>query len=151
MITPHHIGICVSVVERSLRFWCDGLGFEQVAVMDVGSEWSDAMEIGGHVAFTVRFLTKDGYTFEILHFEEPHPHGSPSTRRDQIGFTHLTVDVDDLDATIAHLAACDGTVIPSTRTRYVSDGGQVIEVVFVTDPDGVRVELACHHGGRRVL
>jgi catechol 2,3-dioxygenase-like lactoylglutathione lyase family enzyme len=142
MIKPHHVGICVSDLARSLAFWCDGLGFEQVAVFDVGDEWSDALEIGGHVECTARMVSKDGFTFEILHYADPSPHGSPSARRDRIGLTHLAVDVDDLDGTVAHLVACGATVVESTRTTSDFDGGSV-EVIFVSDPDGVRVELAC--------
>jgi catechol 2,3-dioxygenase-like lactoylglutathione lyase family enzyme len=148
--TPHHLGICVTDVERSVRFWCEGLGFSEVAVLDVGSEWSDALEIGGPIAFTARFITKGGYTFEILDFQQPRPHGSPSTRRDQVGLTHFTVDVPDIDAAIDHLAACGGTLIESTRTK-VDHGSTSTEIVFVSDPDGVRVELSCHRPRREVL
>ena len=139
-IKPHHIGICVTDLERSLRFWCDGLGFETTMVPPVGSEWSDALEVGGEVEFTAHFIAKDGFTFELLHYRRPGSHGRPSSQRNQVGFTHLAVDVDDLDETIARLEKVGGTVIQSTRTK-VSSGEGTTELVFVADPDGVRVEL----------
>lgn len=124
-IIPHHIGICVTDLDRSLRFWCEGLGFETTMVPPVGSEWSDALEIGGEVEFTAHFITKGGFTFELLHFKTPQPHGNASATRNQIGFTHLAVDVDDLEQTIAKLEALGGTLIKSTRTTFSSTQGTV--------------------------
>jgi catechol 2,3-dioxygenase-like lactoylglutathione lyase family enzyme len=144
-ITPHHIGICVTDLDRSLRFWCEGLGFTTTMVPPVGSEWSDALEIGGEVEFTAHFIEKDGFAFELLHYRHPAPHGTPSASRNQLGFTHLAVNVDDLEATIARLEAVGATVITSTRTAFGSDQGTT-ELVFVADPDGVRVELISSRG-----
>jgi lactoylglutathione lyase len=139
-LVPHHVGICVSDLERSLRFWCDGLGFETTMVPPVGSEWSDALEIGGEVSFTAHFIRKEGFEFELLHYATPGAHGKPSASRNQLGFTHLAMNVDDLDAAIDHLVSLGGTLIASTRTRLESPDG-VTELCFVADPDGVRVEL----------
>jgi catechol 2,3-dioxygenase-like lactoylglutathione lyase family enzyme len=139
-ITPHHIGICVTDLARSLRFWCDGLGFETTMVPPVGGEWSDALEIGGDVRFTAHFIKKGGFEFELLDYQSPGVHGQPSASRNQLGFTHLAFYVDDLDATLEHLVECGGTVIESTRTKF-GEGPMSVELVFVADPDGVRVEL----------
>ncbi|HSS09952.1 MAG TPA: VOC family protein [Acidimicrobiales bacterium] len=138
--STHHVGICVTDLDRSLRFWCDGLGFETTMVAPVGSQWADALEIGGEVKFTAHFIKKDGFEFELLAYESPRVHGQPSASRNQVGFTHLALYVDDLDATIARLVDCGGTVIQSTRTK-IGQGPESIELVFVADPDGVRVEL----------
>jgi lactoylglutathione lyase len=138
--TPHHVGICVTDLDRSLRFWCDGLGFETTMVPPVGTEWADALEIGGEVKFTAHFVKKGGFEFELLHYETPAPHGAPSASRKQLGFTHLALDVDDLNGAIAHLVAHGGTLIESTRTRLEGPDGYT-ELAFVADPDGVRIEL----------
>jgi lactoylglutathione lyase len=37
---PSHLGICVSDLDRALRFWCDGMGFEKAEVFEVGAESS---------------------------------------------------------------------------------------------------------------
>ena len=135
-IIPHHIGICVTDLERSLRFWVDGMGFETTMVPPVGSEWADALEIGGEVEFSAHFVKKDGFEFELLHYAKPGAHGSPSAQRNQLGFTHFAVNVDDLDAAIEHLEAHGGTVLTATRSKIGP-----VELVFVAAPDGVRVEL----------
>ena len=142
-IEPHHIGICVSDLEASLRFWRDGLGFEATSTPSVGSEWSEAMEIGGELEFSATFLRKDGFEFELLDYSTPRPIGTPSATRLQRGFTHCAVTVDDIDEVIEHLVAHGGTVIESTRTR-VGEGKWATELVFMADPDGVRVELIAY-------
>lgn len=139
-LAPHHVGICVSDLERSLRFWCDGLGFETTMVPPVGGEWSDALEVPGPVDFTAHFIRKDGFEFELLHYRTPTAHGEPSMSRSRIGFTHLALYVDDLDACIDHLVSCGGTVVEGTRS-VIGEGAFRTELVFLADPDGVRVEL----------
>jgi lactoylglutathione lyase len=143
MMKPHHVGICVKDLKRSLDFWCEGLGFEHMGELEVGSEWSDALEVGGEVDFDSHLITKDGYTFELLHFRTPQPHGEPSGRRDRLGLTHLALDVEDLPACLDRLVHHGGKVLESTRTASPTPDG-IVELVFVRDPDGVRVELICH-------
>ena len=33
-----HLGICVSDLDRSLRFYCEGLGFEPVVAHQIGDQ-----------------------------------------------------------------------------------------------------------------
>jgi lactoylglutathione lyase len=54
----------------------------------------------------------------------------------QLGFTHMTLFVDDVDAAIDRVAEHGGHVHPETKID--SPYGPI---VFCTDPDGVRVEL----------
>ena len=39
-----HFGICVSDLERSLRFYCDALGFEKAESHAIGSDFARLME-----------------------------------------------------------------------------------------------------------
>jgi len=72
---------------------------------------------------------------ELLFFESPTPSGAPSASRGRIGITHLSFYVDDVDTAAARLVECGGTVLEDTR----SNPG--VDLVFLTDPDGTRVEL----------
>ena len=43
-----HLGICVSDLERSVRFYCEGLGFEPVAIPPGRrAEFAALMEVRG--------------------------------------------------------------------------------------------------------
>lgn len=139
-VTFSHIGICVSDLERSLRFYCDGLGFELVGSHRVGVEFAALMELDA-VAVESRMLTRDGVTIELLAFVHPPPFGSRDRRAmNQFGLTHLSVRVDDVEAVAGTIARLGGEVVRSTRTRFEA-GSSPLEFVYCTDPDGVRIEL----------
>lgn len=135
-LTPTHLGLCVTDLDRSLRFWCDGLGFETREVLQLGSEWANALEVGTPAEFTSHFIRKGELEFELLYYASPPPQGTPSASRGQVGITHLAFSVDDLDAAIDHLVAHGGTVLDDTRTALGP-----VSLAFVADPDGVRIEL----------
>jgi catechol 2,3-dioxygenase-like lactoylglutathione lyase family enzyme len=138
-LRPSHVGVCVTDLEASLRFWCDGLGFERLhaftldegAVPGLGA----ALEVEGEVAVTSQMIRLGNLTVELIAYASPSPTGAASTTRGQVGLTHLSLLVDDVDAAAEHLVAHGGTLLPATR----QDLG--IQVVFLADPDGVRVEL----------
>ncbi len=131
-----HLGICVTDLDRSLAFYCDGLGFERGEAFPIDSTFGAALEVPGDLVLTSQFIRREGLAVELLHYTRPAPTGEPSQRRNQLGLTHLSFYVDDVDATAAALVAAGGTVIESTRTT-----NEGIDLVFLHDPDGVRVEL----------
>jgi lactoylglutathione lyase len=131
-----HVGICVTDLERSLRFYCDGLGFEQGESIPIDATFGAALEVPGDLTLTSQFIRRDGLAIELLYYVAPAPTGQPSERRNQLGLTHLSFYVDDVDVTAAALVAAGGTIIESTRTT-----NEGIDLLFLRDPDGVRVEL----------
>jgi lactoylglutathione lyase len=131
-----HVGICVSDLERSIRFYCDGLGFERGESIPIDATFGAALEVPGDLSLTSQFIRRNGLAIELLYYVTPAPTGLPSEHRNQLGLTHLSFYVDDVDATATALVAAGGTSIESTRTT--SEG---IDLLFLRDPDGVRVEL----------
>lgn len=132
-----HFGICVSDLERSLRFYCDGLGFEPTQLHEVGAEFGRLMEIVG-VAVRSQFLRRDALSVELLYYDAPGHVGEPVRRPvNQLGLTHLNFRVDDVDAVASRLQELGGTVLEHTRTTFGPD----MDFVYCTDPDGTRIEL----------
>jgi catechol 2,3-dioxygenase-like lactoylglutathione lyase family enzyme len=136
---PSHLGICVARLERSLRFYCDGLGFEKAETYAVGNEYRAGLEAEGEVDLVSQFVRKDALALELLAWRSPGAAGRPSTRRNELGFTHLSFVVADVDAAARHLVSCGGTLLSATRTGRGDP--KAVQIVFVADPDGVRVEL----------
>ena len=134
--TPSHFGLCVRDLPRALRFWCDGLGFAAAERFEIADEFGAALEVDGHVECTSQFIRKDALAIELLVYRSPGPTGAPSTRRNQLGLTHFSLYVDDVAAAVQHVVACGGKLLPATHAE-----NDAIELVFVEDPDGVRVEL----------
>jgi lactoylglutathione lyase len=140
-----HAGIAVSDLEASVRFYTEGLGFERDAVFPTGDETAPATEVPPPIKMTLQYLTKDGFRLGLMGWELPTPVGSPSRTRNQLGLTHLTFEVDDLDATVARLVELGGSPVEGTRVDLGGDP-PVVSVVIVTDPDGVRLELIHRRG-----
>ncbi|MGD0393646.1 MAG: VOC family protein [Acidimicrobiales bacterium] len=135
-----HLGICVSDLDRSLRFYCEGLGFEQVASHRVGEEFAALMELEG-VAVESRLLARDGVTIELLGYDSPEYTGDGDRRpMNQLGLTHLSLRVDDVDAVASAIEGLGGSVVRDTRTTLDLTGAR-LDFLYCTDPDGVRIEL----------
>ena len=145
-----HVGICVSDLDRSIRFYTEGLGFELLRSFDIdGEAWANVMEIDRPLLHS-RILRRDRLTIELLQFESP-GHVGASERRpmNQLGFTHLAVWVDDIDVEAKRVVEFGGTIAESTRTVF-DDPGFVARWLYCTDPDGVRLELIEYPDGLEV-
>lgn len=134
-----HHGLCVSDLERALAFYRDGLGFAEVSRMrfaDPGTQ--KLLGLPGGTLDAV-YLRRDGTTLELLHFPRPGTRlGGPPRPMNQVGLTHLSFLVDDLERTLAQLRAVGANVLDASRL----DGrGRGPNAIFVTDPDGTRIEL----------
>ena len=136
---PSHIGLCVSDLDAALRFYCDGLGFAAAERYELDSAslagLDRSLEVDGHVQLVSQFVRHGTFAIELLHYTSPAPHGAPSSSRAELGMTHLAFHVDDLAAAVERVVAAGGTVLEPTRASLG------IELVFLTDPDGNRVEL----------
>jgi lactoylglutathione lyase len=78
---------------------------------------------------------------ELLGFTEPGTTGEGGRRpMNQLGLTHFSLRVDDVEAVAAAIVALGGSVVDGTRTTF-DLGGATLDFVYCTDPDGVRIEL----------
>ena len=135
-----HFGICVLDLERSVRFYCDGLGFEKAESHAIGSEFARLMDLDD-VSMTSQFIRRGPTAIELLAFAEPAPVGDGVRRPvHRLGLTHLSFRVRDLEATLQRLVELGGSVVESSRTT-IDLGGTPLQFVYCADPDGVRVEL----------
>ena len=136
-----HSGICVTDIDRSMRFYDQAIGFapaENYALSD-HSNWLDIVnELDGVKLRAQMVRSAEGNTVELLKMESPACFG-PRERRpmNQYGLTHMAFYVDDIDAVAAEVLAAGGRTYPHTRAVF----GSGIEIMYCTDPDGVRVEL----------
>ncbi len=126
--TLNHVAIVVEDLESALRFWRDALGLKLQRTEDNPAE-----------AVRIAFLPLGEGEIELL---EPTDDDSGIARylaRRGPGMHHLCIDVDDIEAAMARLAAYDIELINETpRTR--EDG---IRYAFIhpRSTGGVLVEL----------
>jgi len=134
-----HVGICVSDLERSLRFYRDVLGCQEVGRLEMEGGNADVLNQMQGSRLRAIYLERDGWRLELLAFPAPGWLG-PRTPRpmNQVGLTHLSLRVDDLEAVCAKLEAAGGGVLPASR---IGSPGAPVQVVMAHDPDGMRLEL----------
>ena len=136
-----HVGVCVSDLERSTAFYEQVLGFRQLFTMAFGTELRATMEIDG--TFESRMLVRDDVLVELLHWIEPEATGDGERRpMDRFGMTHLCFRVDDVDDLVEAAEKAGGQAHRHTLSVLpgAGVGGQPVKLLYLTDPDGVRIE-----------
>lgn len=134
-----HVGICVSDWRRSLRFYHDVLGFRNPCELEVSGEPASRLLQLEKVELRAVYLERDGLRIELLHYEQPAPVSGPVPRAmNQLGLTHLSMRVDDLDSVLRELREAGVEVRDDTR---VDIPAAQTKAVFISDPDGTLIEL----------
>ena len=141
MIGIHHTAIVTADVERSIRFWCDGLGLAELFDHTFTGDWPTLFNARTDKLRSV-FLgdpsTPDTGIVELVQFEDAIPGASPPDGP-AFGFFLLSLQ-RDVDVTLAGLADL-GFAGDVRRIEMPAPGGKVVAMAVVTAPDGVRVEL----------
>lgn len=135
-----HVTVAVRDLEGAIAFF-GLLGFEQTkAVVVSGEEMSRYMGIPGWEADHVTLALRDAPSHQevqLLWFRSPELADRPGERDlARLGWNHVCFAVDDLDATVARLAAA------GVRTRSPVMAFHDRRLVFLDGPGGVAVELA---------
>jgi catechol 2,3-dioxygenase-like lactoylglutathione lyase family enzyme len=139
-----HVNANCSDLERSRRFYTDGLGLtagahtapettQPGAAFGLDRARWDASILLGPRAY-------EGGAIDLLQWHEPTPTGAPPARLNETGFQRLGLRVPDLDATIDRVRTYGGSVW-SEPFAHTLDGGGQIRLVLVGDPDGTAIEL----------
>lgn len=137
-----HIGIGVTDLDRSIRFYCDVFGFVQLYRLDFSdNEVAATMEQEG--AFTSAMLLRGDVRIELLQWIDVPATGSRTRKpMTELGFTHLSFRVDDLDELTEAIVAAGGSLIEETRTVLGDPADPTAtRLIYLTDPDGTRIEL----------
>jgi len=154
MIAMSHIGLCVSDVDRSVVFYTKALGaqefnkIEMTGYINPGYQ-SVLMEIPEDTDTTSKFIGLDWLLIELLYYTrkgKPGGHvGAPQRRpMNGLGYTHLGLriaDLDEYEGILKKVEQFGGEVLHQTRFTCATFQGEAIESMFVTDPDGTRLEL----------
>lgn len=134
-----HLGVCVSDMARSVRFYRDALGFLPLTRVEVKGLLADKLlRLRGVDQQTV-FLERDGLRLALFAYASPKAEGVGEIRAmNRAGLAAIMLRVDDLEATAKACAAAGGRILEDTRTDYPEFRSKL---VFVADPDGTLVEL----------
>jgi lactoylglutathione lyase len=138
---PHHTGLQVRDLERSVAFYRDLLGFDEVFAWNPRAPYIGELvgypDVDLHAA-VLRPPNSDVF-LELLEYRNV-DRTPVDTSTANPGTAHTAYFVDDLDALYADLVAKGVASVspPVTPTMGPNKGGRA---VYLLDPDGIRVEL----------
>jgi catechol 2,3-dioxygenase-like lactoylglutathione lyase family enzyme len=139
LLDLHHVAICTPDADRLIGFYRGQLGFEPV----VDQSWQPGVELADTVLGLERssgrqVLLRTGNAYlEVFEFWNPPGRaGDPERPVCDHGYTHLCIDVDDLDEVYTRLVAAGvrfhsppQDLFPGVRTCYCRDpDGNVVEI-----------------------
>ena len=133
-----HVGIGVSDLERSMRFYRDLLGFAPEHRLHVEGEPTDTLLRLRGTKLHAEYLSRDGVRIELLHFASPSAPPRPERPMNQYGLTHLSFRVTDMDAVLDGLRAAGERVLEDTVIHFPEWQSAAC---FIVDPDGQLIEL----------
>jgi glyoxylase I family protein len=142
ILAADHTGITVSNLERSLAFWRDVLGFElSHTAHQTGEMASKITGVAGSEIKLAVVKAPGGHKIELLEYLAP-----PERKRHvdlrpcDVGFAHVALIVDDLDAILSAINASGWKAAGKPQTlRSGPNAGR--HVVYVRDPDGTTIEF----------
>ena len=129
----NHVGQCVTDLARARRFYEELLGFafeREIAPPDDLS--ARLLGLDPPLGMRAVYLRRDGFVLELLHYSERSPSPFRPRAMDEVGLTHVSLSVEDLDGVLARVPDFGGEVLPDTN---IGVG------VFIRDPDGQLLEL----------
>jgi glyoxylase I family protein len=135
-----HTGLTVSNLERSLAFWRDVLGFElSHRPHQTGQLASEITGVPG-AEISIAVLKGYGHKIELLEYLAPFGRKKIGLRPCDVGFVHVALAVDNLDAVLNTIAASgwEAAGKPQTLAAGPNAGKRVI---YVRDPDGTTIEF----------
>lgn len=130
----NHVGLAVSDIERSRRFYEEVLGFEfrnEITVPDGATTHMFALE--SPVGMRAAYLVLDGWVLELMAFERSGLTAPRERPFNEGGLTHISVCVDDVEDAESKAAAYGGEVLADRSFKGM--------VSLIRDPDGQLIEL----------
>lgn len=143
----HHIGVPVSNLERSVRWYEDVLGIAPSGMMISATNPAigAVVEVENPSIRASFVLAGDNVLLELIQYDAPLP--KPLTGRNcDVGVMHLCFEVDDLGAAYRDMVErgvhvnADPVVL---RDGDGIDAGQLAgtTLLYLRDPDGIQLEL----------
>ena len=119
----HHVSISVKDLDKTLKFYSEGLGF------------TERFSWGKPLKKTVLMDTGDGNYFEISQ-------GDPNQTYSEGAFRHLALRVDDCKKAIEFARKAGAEVTVETKDVTLSSDPPIpIRIAFFKGPDGELIEL----------
>jgi catechol 2,3-dioxygenase-like lactoylglutathione lyase family enzyme len=135
----HHVGVTVADLERSAAFYEDVFGGEREWLIEAEGDGVDQMTRVPGTSMRVTSLKLPYGALELFEFSSPE--GRVNDRRlNDVGATHVCLEVDDVDAVYEKLGelGVECWYPPQESTEGPLKG---LRFFYFQDPDGLMVEV----------
>ena len=148
MTTLNHTGFAVEDLDRSVRFYTEGLGLEQYNLVHSNRPGITSV-VGYEDAYLLIALLvgADGHTLELIQYVNPAGRASdPESQRmrARFGASHLCFVVRDIEVTYTRLLELGASQLNPPVEVY--DG---LLACYLQDPDGNWIELIEDEANKR--
>jgi lactoylglutathione lyase len=129
----NHLGHCVADLDRARQFYVEALGFQpwfDISPPDVPSD--QLLGLTAPLGMECSYLRLGDFVLELLHFSAAGIVDAPARVMNNVGLTHLSFAVQDLEGACERVRQYGGSVLTDTDIGVA---------VFVRDPDGQLIEL----------
>ena len=135
----NHVAVVTTDLDRMVGFYRDVFGFEVCS----GSEWKDSplvdsiVGVPNSAARSVVLAAGNVYLELFQYLSPPTPAAGPETQPFHRGYTHICIDVSDIDAECARLTSA-GLRFNRAPPHLEMSG---LKAIYGRDPDGNIIEL----------
>jgi len=138
-VVLNHLGIAVTDIARSRRFYEELLGFEYWWTLEAPDELAaKVMMIDPPLGLVATYLRRPDMVIELMQFTAPGAAAAWKARRlNEPGLTHLSFAVDDAPALLARVPDLGGQVLWESQGPKSAWG----QTLFIRDPDGQLIEI----------
>ncbi len=143
----NHTSFTVSDLDRSIAFFCDGLGFRLTSKAPRDPKIIERVTGVPGASMMIAYLQGPGHALELIQYLGPADRGAIRPRPCDVGFAHVAYDVDDVDAVLA-VAAAHGVEPISPPIEIDAGPNKGARVVYTRDWDGICIEFIQKPPGR---
>ena len=139
MPSLYHVGLTVENLEESVAFYRDVVGMVEIEAssnLEIEGAWFDRLTENEGAKLRVSHLDLDGVQLQLVEYAAAGGDRLPLQHK-MVGNPHLCIDMGDIDARHSALEAEGRFKI----SPIVTIGDTSIRSFYVTDPNGVLVEL----------
>lgn len=134
-----HSAFTVSNMDRSVRQFCDVLGFQVVSDDEADA---DILETLNGIRARVRYVYlrgPDNHQVELIQYFGPEDQCRANYRPCDTAAAHIAIRVDNVPAAVD--AAKSVGMVPYSRILTMQDSKGTVQSAYMRDPDGITIEL----------
>lgn len=128
-LSPTHVGVSVSDIDRSVQWYGDVFGFSVIS-----------RRMQPTLKAEVCFLERDGFQIELLRYEAPKPlppgRLHPDDDLQTIGTKHIAFRTRQFAQLLGHLQRHKVDIVVQKQINNR-------QIAFIRDPDGILIEIIC--------